>query len=201
VDFVALLAAVDSGVKIILPHSQFESSYADIAKITERKETICCLENEFSLDLDYKGYLTDGSISNELKSAFDEKGVPLSDTATIARIDEGNWKIEDGKKEIWMEDTRTQLRVHYKRKSDEILNPIKFEDIVGRGIGVSSREIASRVSEFLPKPNPILVCEAQKFSAKELEEIRDLGSDRNIVVIGDESNWLPLTIEKAEIKE
>lgn len=200
-DFVALLAAVDSGVKIILPHSRYEDDYAEITEITEHRDTVCCLENEFDLKSRYKDCLTSNPVNNELKSAFDEKGVSLSDTATIVRIDERYWKIEDGKKEIWIEDAGAQLRVHYERKPDDILNPIKVEDITGRGIGVSSKEIADRMGEFLPKPNPILVCEAQEFSAEEVAEILDLGSGRNMVFVGDESKWQQLMVEKAETKK
>lgn len=49
----------------------------------------------FSLSLDYKQYLVEGPVGEELKTAFKDKGSTLSNKAKIEIISDTKWEIED----------------------------------------------------------------------------------------------------------
>lgn len=70
---------------------------------------------------------------------------------------------------------------------DDILNPIKLEDIVGHGIGVSSKELLNNLDNFLPKPNPIIICEGQELQ-EEREKILNYCFGRNLIFIEGDTN-------------
>lgn len=72
------------------------------------------------------------------------------------------------------------------RNLDNILNPVKFEDIVSLGICISSKEILNNKNSFLPKPNPVVVCEAQELQEEEKRAILDYCSNRNLIFISNE---------------
>ena len=121
-DFVELLAAINSNIEIIIPHT-YQRAYYDTSDIT--------------------------ACNNHLHVLKDEEN-----------------------KEV--------------RKIDKILNPVKFEDIVSLGICISSKELLNNKNSFLPKPNPVVVCEAQELQEVEKRAILDYCSNRNLIFISSE---------------
>jgi len=49
----------------------------------------------FSLSLSYKQYLKTGAVDEQLKEAFKDNKISLSNSDMISRIDDKNWKIQD----------------------------------------------------------------------------------------------------------
>ena len=52
----------------------------------------------FSLDIDYKHYLIEGNVSDELKKAFEDNSCLIPISAKITKIYKDKWEIRDGNK-------------------------------------------------------------------------------------------------------
>jgi hypothetical protein len=65
----------------------------------------------------------------------------------------------------------------------DIFNPVKFEDIIKKGIGVSSKEILNDIEFYLPKPNPIIFIESQLMKPSQKEKIIQLYPYRTIIFL------------------
>jgi hypothetical protein len=65
----------------------------------------------------------------------------------------------------------------------DIFNPVKFEDIIKKGIGVSSKDILNDIEFYLPKPNPIIFIESQLMKPSQKEKIIQLYPYRTIIFL------------------
>ncbi|MCK4429405.1 MAG: hypothetical protein KAU95_03450, partial [Candidatus Aenigmarchaeota archaeon] len=74
----------------------------------------------FNISIDYKPYLKEGEVSEELKKAFEENNLFLSDEARIFRLQGEYWRIINGAEFYVIRDTGKCLKVR--------------SDIHGRGI-------------------------------------------------------------------
>ncbi len=83
----------------------------------------------FSLPLDYKRYLCNGSVSDWLKIRFDERKERLSDNAKIFQKDDKTWEVGSRKKKYKIEDTGTELKISGgKRRIDLVCRAKKDND-------------------------------------------------------------------------
>jgi hypothetical protein len=94
----------------------------------------------FSLDsVEYKQYLTDGSVSKELREAFEKNGVKLPGEANIVKEDDKHWRIKDSVKmsSYKIEDSREKLNIS--------------EILLGDRIGKCNRYLIGTVVRLSPK--------------------------------------------------
>ena len=66
----------------------------------------------FSLKPEYRRYLKEGAVSNELSKAFEDNQQPLTSNARLTQRDEKKWTITDGMKEYRIEDSGTKLNIY-----------------------------------------------------------------------------------------
>jgi tetratricopeptide (TPR) repeat protein len=86
----------------------------------------------FSLEPDYKQYLIEGDVTDELKMAFKDNSYPISSNAKIIRIYEDKWKIIDGNKIYVIKDTSRQLNIYINPINFAIDNSIEFEELMDK---------------------------------------------------------------------
>lgn len=67
---------------------------------------------------------------------------------------------------------------------ENIINPLKLEDIIEKGIGISSTVPYVKIKKYLPKPNPFVVIEAHKLDKSSIDYIIKHTQDRNLIFIG-----------------
>ncbi len=80
----------------------------------------------------YKQYLVDGSVCNELRSAFEEKNESLSHGAEITKIDERHWEIRDSDRTYEIKAKEKELNIYIKELSLEGIKKYcrKYEELV-----------------------------------------------------------------------
>jgi len=73
----------------------------------------------FSLSLDYKEYLVNGPVGDELRNAFFYNGTELSQDAEVTTKDDDEWAIKERSKEYRIEGSQWELSIsEYARTSD-----------------------------------------------------------------------------------
>ena len=88
------------------PIHQYHSNWG-IVNLTSRTYYM------FSLGLEYRQYMKDVTVSDELLNAFKDNGVDLFLNLSIVKKDEKNWEIISGEKEYRIEDTGTELKIFW----------------------------------------------------------------------------------------
>lgn len=66
----------------------------------------------FSLSLDYKKYMKEGNVGEELHKVFKDNNYPLSGNAKIYIINDKKWEIRDGDKTYIIKDTGNELDIY-----------------------------------------------------------------------------------------
>ena len=73
----------------------------------------------FSLSLEYKEYLVNGPVGDELRDVFFDNGTELSQDAEITTKDENEWAVKERSKEYRIEGSQWELSIYeYARSSD-----------------------------------------------------------------------------------
>lgn len=115
----------------------------------------------FSVKPNYKQYLKDGNIDNNLKNEFKNSKQSLSNKAEVSKTDEKHWEIVDSGKRYIIEDTDTKLNIYdgkqnkaiarfFNKYIDEAVvgiagtNPVKFEE---RGIDRKLLELIATLKD------------------------------------------------------
>lgn len=84
--------------------------YNATANFTVKKVTVQSFL--FKLGLEYKKYLIEGKVGEELRKAFKDNGYPLSSNAVIKKISDKKWEIVDGEHVYTIEDTGKELKIY-----------------------------------------------------------------------------------------
>jgi hypothetical protein len=68
------------------------------------------------LNPSYTQYLKVGNVNDNLEKEFEDRRQFLSTEAKVSKIDDKQWKIEDGEMQYRIEDTEKRLDI-YKKKN------------------------------------------------------------------------------------
>ena len=81
----------------------------------------------FSLGPEYRQYLEDGKVNDELREAFEDNNKSLSNEAKIFEMEEKAWEIFDGTESYRIEDTGNELTIRGKIKEAEKRDPMRIK--------------------------------------------------------------------------
>jgi DNA-binding MarR family transcriptional regulator len=108
-------------IKALLPIQRINQHVGIIATTGAGKTNLCYqmvvqLQKVymFSLEQGYELYLNDGPVDDELRRAFEAKGVRLSGEAILITDGHMRWKIEGGDEKYLIEQTDIQLNIYQK---------------------------------------------------------------------------------------
>jgi ferredoxin len=80
----------------------------------------------FTLDLDFEDQLEEGSANSEIRGAFADNRWAISSIATVSKLDDDNWLIEDGYEKFYLSSTLGGLVVSGEKKEFERLDPMQI---------------------------------------------------------------------------
>ena len=106
-----LFAGEYIGREGIIKNEYLEGKYIGENFEVEYKECLEGIITLFNMSAEYKQYLKEGEVNEEIKKVFEYNKIPLHDEARMSKLPaEGIWEIEYKLREIKLEDTGEHLK-------------------------------------------------------------------------------------------